>query len=49
MGLGGCEGREGSSRSAEREAFYERLGSGSVGEGLLHGSLRQILMKRVSP
>lgn len=31
------------------EAFYGKLDRGSVGEGLLHGSRQQILMKRDSP
>ena len=31
-----------------REAFYERLGCGSVGEGLLHGSPQWTLVKRDS-
>jgi hypothetical protein len=32
-----------------REAFYGRLDCSSVGQGLLHGSPQQILMKRDSP
>jgi hypothetical protein len=31
-----------------REAFYRSLDCGSVGKGLLHGSPRQISMKRAS-
>lgn len=32
-----------------REAFYRRLDGGSMGRGLLRGSLLQILKKRDSP
>jgi hypothetical protein len=35
--------------SGSTEAFYGVLGGGSVGKGLLHGSLWQIPMKRGSP
>ena len=34
--------------SGSREAFYERLDSGSVGKGVLHDFLRRIPMKRAS-
>jgi hypothetical protein len=46
--LGGCR-LGGGCDWERREAFYRRLGCSSVGEGLLHGSPQQILIKRDSP